>query len=58
METELPTDSKYKKDAEEEQFFRRVLDQIHQKPGVSTAAVACSIPLDAVAPKAAARPSI
>jgi putative ABC transport system permease protein len=46
METELPTDSKYKKDAEQVDFFRKVLDHIHEIPGVSSAAIGCSIPMD------------
>ncbi len=46
METELPTDSKYKKDPEQVEFFRKVLDHIHQIPGVSAAAIGCSIPMD------------
>ncbi len=46
LETELPTDSKYKQDAEQVTFFRRVLDQIHQVPGVSAAAIGASIPMD------------
>jgi putative ABC transport system permease protein len=46
METELPTDSKYKTDPEEVTFFRQVLDRIHAIPGVSSAAIGCSIPMD------------
>jgi putative ABC transport system permease protein len=46
METELPTDSKYKRDAEEVDFFRKVLDHFHEIPGVSSAAIGCSIPMD------------
>jgi len=46
MEMELPTDSKYKTDVEQAEFFRRVLGQVGSLPGLRSAAVANVLPLD------------
>jgi len=46
MEMELPTDAKYQKPAEEVQFFRRVLANVTEVPGVVSAGITCALPLD------------
>jgi putative ABC transport system permease protein len=46
MEMELPTDSKYKSDPEQAEFFRRVLENVSALPAVRSAAVANILPLD------------
>ena len=45
MEMELPTDAKYQKDAEEVEFFRRVLTNVDQIPGVTSAGITCLLPM-------------
>jgi putative ABC transport system permease protein len=45
METELPTDSRYQKSAEQWAFFERVLGHIKTLPGVEAAAISSSLPL-------------
>ena len=46
MEMELPTDSKYRTDPEQAEFFRRVLEKVGATPAVRLAAVANVLPLD------------
>ncbi|MGA3026054.1 MAG: ABC transporter permease [Bryobacteraceae bacterium] len=46
MEMELPTDAKYQKDAEQVEFFRRVLANVAEVPGVVSAGITCALPLD------------
>jgi len=46
METELPTDSRYKKDEEMVAFFERVLANIAALPGVSASGLTSALPLD------------
>ena len=46
MEMELPTDSKYRTDPEQAEFFRRVLEKVETLPGVRSAGVANVLPLD------------
>jgi putative ABC transport system permease protein len=46
MEMELPTDSKYRTDPEQAEFFRRVLEKVSTLPAVRSAAVANVLPLD------------
>jgi putative ABC transport system permease protein len=46
METELPTDSRYKTDPEQTRFFERVLTKVAVLPGVRSAAISSSLPLD------------
>ncbi|HEY2017430.1 MAG TPA: ABC transporter permease [Bryobacteraceae bacterium] len=46
IETELPTDSRYKTDQEQTAFFERVLDRAQALPGVESAAISSSLPLD------------
>ena len=46
MEMELPTDSKYKTDPEQSEFFRRVLEKVSTLATVRSAAVANVLPLD------------
>ena len=46
MEMELPTDAKYKTDLEEVAFFRRVLGNVHEIPGVVSAGITNALPLD------------
>jgi putative ABC transport system permease protein len=46
MEMELPTDSKYRTDPEQAEFFRRVLEKVGTLPAVRSAAVANVLPLD------------
>jgi len=46
METELPTDSRYQKEAEQTLFYERVLANLEALPGVQAAAVTSSLPLD------------
>ncbi len=46
MEMELPTDSKYRTDVEQAEFFRRVLERVSALPAVRSAAVANVLPLD------------
>jgi putative ABC transport system permease protein len=46
MEMELPTDAKYQKDAEQVEFFRRVLANVTEVPGVVSAGITCALPLD------------
>jgi len=45
MEMELPTDAKYRKDTEEVEFFRRVLANVNQIPGVTSAGITCLLPM-------------
>jgi putative ABC transport system permease protein len=45
MEMELPTDAKYQKDGEQVEFFRRVLANVDQVPGVVSAGITCALPL-------------
>ncbi len=46
VETELPTDSRYKKLEEQTRFHRQVLENIAQLPGVSAVGLTCSLPMD------------
>ncbi len=46
MKMELPTDAKYQKDGEQAAFFRRVLANVNQIPGVRSAGVTCCLPMD------------
>ncbi|HVN03566.1 MAG TPA: ABC transporter permease [Bryobacteraceae bacterium] len=46
MQMELPTDSKYRKPGEQAAFFRQVLTNVSQIPGVRTAGITCGLPLD------------
>jgi putative ABC transport system permease protein len=46
METELPTDSRYKSDPEQTAFYERVLSKVEALPGVQSAALSSSLPLD------------
>jgi putative ABC transport system permease protein len=46
METELPTDSKYKKGEEMVAFFERVLENIAALPGVAASGLTSALPLD------------
>ena len=47
MEMELPTDSKYRTEREQAEFFRRVLENAAALPGVRSAALTSVLPLDA-----------
>ncbi|MBS1876143.1 MAG: ABC transporter permease [Acidobacteria bacterium] len=47
METELPTDSRYRTDAEMARFHSQVLANLAAIPGVRSAGVTCSLPMDA-----------
>lgn len=51
LEMELPTDSRYKTDAEQTRFFERVLQNMYGIPGISAAAVGSALPLDENEPK-------
>lgn len=46
VETELPTDSRYKTRTEQTRFFRQTLDNIAQLPGVLAVGLTCSLPMD------------
>ena len=46
METELPTDASYKTDPEMATFYKRALANLAAIPGVQSAGISCSIPLD------------
>jgi putative ABC transport system permease protein len=46
MEMELPTDSKYRSDPEQAEFYRRVLEKVGTLHAVRSAAVANVLPLD------------
>ena len=46
LETELPTDSRYRKPVEVAAFHERVLQNIAQLPGVEAAGMSCSLPMD------------
>jgi putative ABC transport system permease protein len=46
MEMELPTDAKYQKDAEQVEFFRRVLANVAGVPGLVGAGITNALPLD------------
>ena len=46
MDTELPTDSKYRKPQEQALFFKRVLENMSNIPGVSSVGITCSLPMD------------
>jgi putative ABC transport system permease protein len=46
METELPTDSRYQTDPEQTAFYERVLAKVESLPGVQSAAISSSLPLD------------
>jgi putative ABC transport system permease protein len=46
MEMELPTDARYQKPEEEVEFFRRVLTNVTEVPGVVSAGITCALPLD------------
>lgn len=45
MEMELPTDAKYRKDGEQVEFFRRVLANVDQLPGIVSSGITCALPL-------------
>jgi len=47
MEMELPTDSKYRSEAEQAEFFRRTIESVKTLPSVRWAGVANVLPLDA-----------
>ena len=46
MEMELPTDAKYQKAGDQVEFFRRVLANVNEVPGVVSAGITCALPLD------------
>jgi predicted permease len=46
VETELPTDSRYRTDAEQARFHKSVLEKIAEIPGVSAVGLSCSLPMD------------
>ena len=46
MELELPTDASYKTDPEMATFYKRALANLAAIPGVRSAGISCSIPLD------------
>jgi putative ABC transport system permease protein len=46
LETELPTDSKYRSAQEQRDFFRRVLANLAAIPGVGSVGITCSLPMD------------
>ena len=46
MELELPTDASYKTDPEMATFYKRALANFAAIPGVQSAGISCSIPLD------------
>jgi len=46
MEMELPTDSRYRTGPEQEEFFRRVLENVRSLPMVQSAGVTNQLPLD------------
>lgn len=46
VETELPTDSKYRTANEMMLFHRRVLEKVAEVPGVSAVGLTCSLPMD------------
>jgi len=46
METELPTDSRYRTDPEMARFHARVLEQMANVPGVTAVGLTCSLPMD------------
>ncbi len=46
MKMELPTDAKYRREGEQADFFRRVLANVNQIPGVRSAGLTCALPLN------------
>jgi putative ABC transport system permease protein len=46
METELPTDSRYRTDAEMRVFHERVLENLQRLPGVTAVGMSCGLPMD------------
>ncbi len=46
LEMELPTDARYRKEAEQRTFFARVLEKAATVPGVQSAAITSILPLD------------
>jgi predicted permease len=46
MDTELPTDSKYRSPIEQALLFKRVLENMSNIPGVSAIGMTCSLPMD------------
>jgi putative ABC transport system permease protein len=46
LETELPTDSRYRTNEEQTMFFEHVLERMAAIPGIQSAAIASSLPLD------------
>jgi putative ABC transport system permease protein len=46
METELPTDSRYRTEAEMRLFHEQVIENLERLPGVIAAGVSCGLPMD------------